>query len=932
MLLLLSTQLYAQHFSKLTVEVDSKKNTLNVLQELTYYNETNDTLSSILLNDWNNAYSDKNSLLGRRFSDEFVRSFHLAKEKDRGNTNTITIIDDGNLFLDWYRPEKYTDLIEVPLRKKMLPHEKRIFHLTYFVKIPNSRFTKYGFDERGSMNLKDWFLTPARYENHAFVRNSNANLDDIANGLSDFELGIKIPKNYLLNSDLDDVSSRKDLESIYFTLSGKNRTHFSLFLEPKSEFYSYKNDDINVLTNLRENQLDDIQKAMVIDRVVNYVKEQIGTYPNKKITVSEADYERNPFYGLNQLPSVISLFPDEFLFELKFLKTYTNNYLKNTIHLDPRKDNWIYDAIQVYTMMNYIDEYHPKVKMMGSLAKYKLLKSFNLINLDFNEQYSYYYMLMARKNLDQPLSNSKETLIRFNEKIASKYRAGLSLKYLDNYLNDSIVPKTIREFYLANTAKPTYSNMLEQLLKKNAPKKIDWFFTTIINSRDLVDYKFENVSKTNDSVTFTIKNKTGTTVPIPVYGIKGKSIVFKKWFENIQKDSTFTIERQQADKIVLNYKNEVPEYNLRNNWKSIQGFLTSNRPFKFVFMKDLEDPYYNQILYVPTVEYNLYDGLYPGIRFHNKSILDKPIVFDANPAFTTNTNSVIGSASFLVNQYIRDSRLYNIRYAISTSYYHYAQDATYLKINPLVSFSIREKNIRDNRKQSIGMRYSIVQKERSQFVENTVEDNYSIFSLTYSNTKSEITNHVNFYNTMQLSSGFGKISSEIQFRKLFNNNRQINLRLFAGSFLYSTLNNSNSYNFGIDAPNDYLFDYNLFGRSEKSGLFSQQFLMAEGGFKSKVIPNLANQWLVATNGSFNVWNWVELYGDLGMVKNKGVSEKWIYDSGVRLNLVTDYFELYLPVYSNLGWEISQPQYSQKIRFIFTFDPKTLINLFTRKWF
>jgi hypothetical protein len=26
------------------------------------------------------------------------------------------------------------------------------------------------------------------------------------------------------------------------------------------------------------------------------------------------------------------------------------------------------------------------------------------------------------------------------------------------------------------------------------------------------------------------------------------------------------LERKSADKIVLNYKNEVPEYNLRNNW------------------------------------------------------------------------------------------------------------------------------------------------------------------------------------------------------------------------------------------------------------------------------------------------------------------------------------------------------------------------------
>ena len=33
-----------------------------------------------------------------------------------------------------------------------------------------------------------------------------------------------------------------------------------------------------------------------------------------------------------------------------------------------------------------------------------------------------------------------------------------------------------------------------------------------------------------------------------------------------------------------------------------------------------------------------------------------------------------------------------------------------------------------------------------------------------------------------------------------------------------------------------------------------------------------------------------------------------------------------------GWEIGDKNYGEKIRFIITFNPETLINLFTRKWF
>jgi hypothetical protein len=315
--LLITSQQYAQHHSKMTVEADMKTHTLHVIQDLTFYNESKDSIGMIVLNDWNNAYSDKNSLLGKRFSDEFVRNFHLAKESERGNTSNITIIDSQNLFLNWVRPKGNVDLIEVSLREKIPAGEKITLHLTYSVKIPSDEFTKYGRNDKGEMNLKNWYLTPARYDDHRFMRYSNANLDDIANGISDYDVEVKIPAGFELDSDLDEINKVKSVQNIQYSLSGKNRNEFSLFIEPKSQFYSYKNSLVNVVTNLKDNKLTDIQKAIVVDRVVHFVGNNIGSYPYQKITVSQVEYERNPFYGLNQLPAFISPFTDEFVYELK---------------------------------------------------------------------------------------------------------------------------------------------------------------------------------------------------------------------------------------------------------------------------------------------------------------------------------------------------------------------------------------------------------------------------------------------------------------------------------------------------------------------------------------------------------------------------------------------------------------------------------------
>ena len=910
----------------MTVSLDNENKTLAVNQEITFYNQSQDTLIKIILNDWNNAYSDKNSLLGKRFSDEFVRNFHIANDEKRGKTEILNVFNDKNETLIYNRLPNQIDLLEIVLAKQLLPNEKTTFTVNYKIKIPEDIFTDYGFNTNGDIILKDCFLAPSRFENHDFIKNSNANIDDIANGLTDYEINLTFPENVKIATDLNIIEKTKNS----VLLKGNNRNAINLFFQTNNTFENYSDNGLEITTNLNQKKLDEIEKALIIDKIVNFATQNLGKYPHEKILVSSVDYGRNPFYGLNQLPNFLNPFPNNFLYEVKFLKTYLNNYLQTTLHLNPRKDSWIIDGIQVYFMMKYMNEFYPEAKMMGNVAKYKLLKSFNLINLDFNEQYSYFYMLMARKNIDQAIGDDKDSFIKFNEKIAGKYRAGLSLKYLDAYLGNNIVEKSIQEFISFNNQKQSSRTDFETILKKNANKNIDWFFETIIKTRNIIDFKISDYSKTKDSVTFTIKNRTQTKVPISIYGIKNKEIVFKKWLENIKTDSTFTFEKQNIDKLVLNYENEVPEFNNRNNWKKIDGFFPNNKPLKFVFMKDLEETKYNQILYVPNFGYNLYDGIAIGMRFHNATILNRPFNFDIQPTYASETKSFIGSFSLTANQQFRDSKMYNIRYGFYGSTSHFAPNASYFKLNPVVSFSFREKDFRSNKFSGITLRQILVSREKTTFLTTIDSEDYSVFDARYGLTDNQITKKISYFNDLQISSKFGKISSSVEYRKLFDNNRQINLRLYAGGFLYRNTA-SEFFSFALDRPTDYLFDYDYIGRSEQTGIFSQQLIIAEAGFKTKVADSFANQWITALNGSTNIWNWIEVYGDVAIFKNKNVDPKLLFDSGIRLNLVPDYFELYFPVYSSNGWDISK-NYNEKIRFVVTISTNTLISLFTRKWF
>ena len=913
---------FAQNEIKINAKLLENGKKIEVVQEIIFRNTSNSVLTEIALNDWNNAFSSKKSALANKFSDEFNRSFHLSKKADRGETQIFEITNQFSTPLSFYRNENQVDVLKVKLEKPLQIGEATSIKIKYLLIIPNSKFTKFGYSENKTL-LKNCFLTLSAFNSET---QSEENSDDLTSEISNYNIDIQ-HDDLFLTTDLD-VSNTTNNSS---QLTGNSRTNFFIALEKTISYEEFKNEKINVITNLKTKDVAIYQKVLIIDKITSYVAEKTGSSNQKKIVVSQEDYDREAFYGLNELPSFISPFNDDFVFELKFLKTYLNNYLAANLKINFRKDHWILEGIQHYYIKKYIDENYPDAKAFGKLSRFGILKKYKIINMNFTEQFIYNYLLMARKNIDQPVGTDKNTQIKFNEKIAGKFKSGLSLHYLNEYLGDNILENSIKQFVEINANKNTDNKVFKNILENNSNQKLDWFFDELIYSRNKIDYKITKATKTNDSIEVTIKNVGDAKVPVSIYGYNKDKLVSKKWVKNDSETFKFSVKNDSITKFVLNDTYEIPEINNNNNSYKLKNRFFGNRKIRFTFFKDIEDAKYNQVFFVPTAEFNLYDGLLLGMKFNNKSIINKPFTYDITPNYSTKTGTIAGSAGFSFNDQNRHSTHYNTRYGISGTQLHYAPDAFYTKITPSINFSFRNPNFRKNEGEGVTIRQVYVNREKSNFVTTKNTENYSVFNLRYGYANSELVKQFSYGTDLQVSSIFGKISGQIQYRKLFENNRYINLRAFGGFFTHNDSKND-FFSFGIDRPSDYLFDYALIGRSESTGLFSRQFVNAEGAFKSMFDTRFANQYIFTVNASFNIWNWIELYGDVGTYKNQGFNAKYIYDSGVHLNLVQDYFELFFPVYSSNGFELNDKNYGERIRFIITLSPKTLTSLFTRRWF
>ena len=332
---------------------------------------------------------------------------------------------------------------------------------------------------------------------------------------------------------------------------------------------------------------------------------------------------------------------------------------------------------------------------------------------------------------------------------------------------------------------------------------------------------------------------------------------------------------------------------------------------------------------MPLINYNLYDGLMPGLRLSNATPIFKPFTYGLSPYFSSKQNKVLGKLNFKYVKYHSNKKLFSTQYFIGASTFNYKDDLSYTTLFPSLTLNFREKNLRSNLRQFINIRYVSVYREEN---DNQEENpNYNILNARYifSNTTGE--KGFTFNTNLQYSEKFLKNTFTLNFRKYYKNNRQYNLRLFMGKFLYnSTVDDY--YSFSTYKDRDYMYNYNLLGRSESTGFFSQQYTGSEGALKSKVNPAYSNDMLLSINTGFTLWQWVEAYYDYAIVKNKNVKTKFVYDSGIRLNLLTDYFELYFPFYSSLGNELSQSNYLDKIRFKISLDPSKVSDLISRKWF
>ena len=929
-LLFASEFVWSQTNYSLDVSLKVAEETLQVSQTIEYVNAENKALNTLYLYDWANSYQGAPAPLANHLANEFNRSFYISSNSKLGYSQ-MEILGASNIS-SWSRLADQLDIIKINLDKELEPGDTLKIDLKYLVKIPDDKFTGVGINSSKGILLRDLFISVAPRYDGEWLLNSNLGFRDYSGTPSNYEFNWEYPATYTLLSNLSEKSSQSKSSTNTKTsrFIDKNISSPEFVFDLKDSFKTIKiSENFSIVTDILPNKNADVDFEASLQRIDAFTKKILKPLPNKKLLVLKKDYARNPLVGISQALAFLNPFPDDFIYETRFIKAYLASYLNELFTINKRKDHWITGGIQTYVMIKYVDAFYPDSKFLGDLYKFKIVgvrpfNSYSAAKIGFNESYSFIAEFGEHANRQQQDTLGKERLTKSNELYTIPYHVGSGLIYLDSYLGDDVLVKAIKTF---SETRGTVS--LNQVLKEKTNKNVQWFFDTYITDREAYDLSIKNVIKGKNEIRLTVSEENSKPVPFKLDLIQDDKIISEQWIHHSGKDTILQLKSLDADFVAINSNRFLPEKNRPNNWKYLKS-SSGFKPLQLTFYGDSENLKRNQLFYHPISDFNAYDGFTGGMRIYNTRVKNQPFEIDLHPQYSFKEQSFVGFFRTRYRFINHKSKNYLNQVFLTGKSYHYNTNLRYTSLQPSFSMYFRPFDLRSNKRQLFNISWYNVFRDRDPNIQTAPD--YSVLSLLHRYNNSDAVNVFSTNSNFEASNKFGKIYFSSNYRKLFPSGRQFAIRFFAGKFLWHNTKETQYFDFNLNRSPDYLFRYDYLGRSEDSGIYSQQFVPAEGGFKAFFDQSSANDYMASINASIGLWKWIEFYGDVGILRNKSLSAVTYFDSGFKFSLVPDYFEIFFPLYSSNGFEPTQSRYATKIRFIFTPRLSTLSSLFTRKWF
>lgn len=816
--------------------------------------------------------------------------------------------------------------------------------LNFEIKLPDAEFTGIGFD--GDVyRIIDWLPRLANYDGEKWHLNPITFQSDWFHAKDSFTVDFTADSNFKIASNLKLIKSQNLGNGLSkFKFHHPSRSNLQFYLS--KSFIEYQiNDSIKLFSIYEDPYLPSILPSLN-EKTNKFFEEQFS----KEFTRS---------YQLVILKNKIGEFQSDGLLSMDYPKS-TFDFSNDLTHaraeqifryeLGPNgfKEVWLARGIPYYYKYEFIREVYPEKKWIP-LTNFQIIgKIFDLDEFEYGYQNQFLWLYIARQGLDQAMRTPADSLSRLNYEAITQAKTYLSLSHLEAYCGKRNFRRSMNRYYSEKKNRDYSSSKdLESAFKYFIFRDLNWFFEVLVKSDQEHDYQIVKTDYCSTVSTATIRNKKSLAIPFSLTGYKDGKEVITEWFPGHLGEKSLQTYHEKFDKVIINKHNTAPEFSQKNNSIRTKGLFKRAEPVRLQFFNSFENPGKSQIYWMPAFNYNNYDKLLLSVQLHNRSVafVRKPFEYRLEPEYSTGTNTLTGSLSSLWNFTPSSGPFHRISTGFYGRYNHYDQDLAFYRFSPSLNFFFRRKYGESNILQRLRFRGILLQQEEYSIPEDINSarkyDGYELATITYTLENINLLNPYTIVSDFQIGSQFSLISSTVDLRWMLPNKHWFIWRNFGGLFLNNSLASAGDpptfYSMGLSGTQDYLFDYELIGRSDESGIWSQQFFTSDGGFKGPT-GIFANSYLLASNISLPIFTAfkykglrpsIGLFGDLGFADS---FNKAYWDYGIRVSVFTDFLELYLPFQNQDKNFLIAPAYSQSIRFVFNLDPSEIIERIRRGYY
>jgi hypothetical protein len=909
--------------------LSSDKKTLDVNQDLVYYNNSGKDLNTVKLLNWVSAYNRRGTSLVYRKLEDRNTDLHFAKKEELGKLLnlqiknpdqeiTVSDISDENFFL--------------PLKEVLKPGEKIKLHLQYQIQLPDKKFTGYGTSDK-SIALKYFFIVPDRFDPDNISKRDYHDIEESVSFNTYWTVNFDLPVNYFIESNLQQIQ----MNSFKGYLDSDPE-----FLISENEYPSIKintsdvNTEVKFGYNLRPEEKQNLEFYLPLH--LKFIKERIGFIP-ERIFISDKFRGKEDFFGNNDISFWkfrFQLFTDAEKTDLDYFGIIAKKVLDESIITDKQDYHWFKNGLKSYLEIQYLKKFYPDTKLLGALPETKIfgvkpLKLFHASNVKLIDRYGLAYQYIMSQNLDQKIAEKYTVLSNFNDMAISSFETGSLFNYSADKMGYENFDQLVQNFIAKNTDKQVDPrDFIKELAEKD---KRTSYLSNFLEHKNRVNFKLRKFKKENDSLNIKIQKNTLANIPVKLQTETQEGDKKEYWVENEEneKSKTFSIPALDIYKITLNNDYIFPESKYRDNFLYAKGFFSNAKKIKLKLIKDIPNPEFNEIYISPRVRFNnTYDKFLIGFNFKNQSFFDQKFLYSITPTYSTGTGKLTGSGAVSYSFLPAESIFRSLTFGVSGSYFHYDYDLAYRKASLYSTINFR-KNPRSTVSRGIALSYNYFERDLSPaMIAKNDYGKYNLWSAGYGYSDSQSIHEKSLSVSTQWMEDFNKITAEGFYRWEFAPRQKLSVRLFAGYFVRNETRN-NTFNYGISRVSDYSFSYNLLGQSATGGILSQQFILADGGFKS-FIPGSVNKWITSVNLDTSVWKIFHVYADAGIYDNKNQATKFIWDSGVKVRVIPDFLEIYFPIQSSLGFEPGFKDYAKRIRYTLVLNLSSIINAARRGWY